>query len=369
VPGAELSSSEELVVSLDYSQFYLHTAEEDPDLAVDLLGDAQNGDGIAQQGGLVVVESPHQNNFEMPLRVEVWTAPPEDDLDEWQEAFEVHLDVGDDGLNYESPTLDITPLPVPPGSYHAIITGRGFVGHGWWPGSTTPGDAWRVRLWPSRGPDQPARLRTFDEGRDDVVTAQYLDSGRAAASRINDDLARGPRARELTPQTGIVRASYTYPGTRRRLFPYAADLSLWTSAGGSNTNVTVGGGYRLSGGNKLDRDFFDGLPTGWPRRPGDYSPWFELRATYRELAAPSTVISEMQWYLLTDLGTDRRETPFPAEPTVVRADLVQTKDSDCATSTTLTIERAHLPSTWVNDMTDVWRCKLEAGDRIYRLGR
>src|SRR5689334_13667120 len=130
--GAVLSSSEDLILSLDYSVFYLRTGEEDPDLAVDLLGE---GDGIAQRGGLVVVTSPHQNNFEMPLRVEVWTGRPEDDLEMWEEAFEVHLDVGDDGLLYESPTVDIVSLPVRRGSYHALITGRGFVDIGW-PGST-----------------------------------------------------------------------------------------------------------------------------------------------------------------------------------------------------------------------------------------
>lgn len=190
MPGAAMSSSEDLVVALDYGQFYLHTSEEDPELAVDLLGEAQGAAGIAQQGGLVVIESPHQNNFEMPLRVEVWTAQPGDNLDDWEDAFEVHLVVGHDGLMYESPTLDMTPLPVPLGSYYAIITGRGFVGHGW-PGSTTPGDSWRIRVWPSDGPSNPARLRRFTDP-DDTDDAPR-GATRSSSRRDTDGLGYDPR--------------------------------------------------------------------------------------------------------------------------------------------------------------------------------
>jgi hypothetical protein len=45
----------------------------------------------------VVVVSPHQNNFAMPLRVEVWPAEPPDDLDDWQEAFLTGLLIGPGG--------------------------------------------------------------------------------------------------------------------------------------------------------------------------------------------------------------------------------------------------------------------------------
>jgi hypothetical protein len=108
----------------------------------------------------VVVLSPHQNNFAMPLRIEVWPSEPPDDLDAWQEAFLAGLLVGPDGLHYESPTMEGTTIPVPPGRYAARITGRGFVNQGW-PGSTTPGDQWRVQLWPAAGPTSPRRLRTW----------------------------------------------------------------------------------------------------------------------------------------------------------------------------------------------------------------
>jgi hypothetical protein len=75
-------------------------------------------------------------------------APP-DDLGQWQEAFEASVLVSDYGMYYESPTLDIERIEVPPGQYRLRITGRGFVARGW-PGSTKPGDEWRIQLWPPR---------------------------------------------------------------------------------------------------------------------------------------------------------------------------------------------------------------------------
>ena len=156
----------ELIVGLDYGQFYLigqrvqHTTGEDPILQ--LVDTAVKGTGIASSDGneLVVVMSPHQNNFAMGLRFELWTVQPPDDLDEWQEAFLTGLAVGEEGLAYESPTLPGETIPVPPGRYGAWIAGRGFVNVGW-PGSTMPGDVWRVQLWPASGPIPARRLRSW----------------------------------------------------------------------------------------------------------------------------------------------------------------------------------------------------------------
>ena len=154
----------ELTVALDYGQFYLigrrvqHPTGADPMLQ--LLDTAISGVGIASSEGneVVVVLSPHQNNFAMRLRVERWAAQPPDDLDDWQEAFLTGLVVGGEGLAYESPTDAYETIPVPPGRYAACIAGRGFVNRGW-PGSTTPGDVWRVQLWPASGPVPARRLR------------------------------------------------------------------------------------------------------------------------------------------------------------------------------------------------------------------
>lgn len=80
---ARLISRQELVVELDYGQFYLSTTGVGPDRVPEVLGQALDGAGVAQTDGVVVVVSPHQNNFEMPLAVEVWDARPDEDLDRW----------------------------------------------------------------------------------------------------------------------------------------------------------------------------------------------------------------------------------------------------------------------------------------------
>jgi len=155
-----------LTVALDYGQFYLvgqPVQQVSPeDLILRLLDTAINGIGIASSEGneVVVVLTPHQNNFAMGLRVELWPSQPADDLDDWQEAFGTGLVVGEGGLAYESPTLASATIPVRPGRYAAWIAGRGFLNRGW-PGSTTPGDAWRVQLWPASGPIPARRLRSW----------------------------------------------------------------------------------------------------------------------------------------------------------------------------------------------------------------
>jgi hypothetical protein len=155
----------ELTVALDYGQFYLigHRVQDDSGEAlIQLLETAINGAGIASSEGneVVVVLSPHQNNFAMRLCVELWATQPPDDLDDWQEAFLTGLVVGEAGVTFESPTLAFHSIPVPPGRYAALIARRGFVNRGW-PGSTRPGDVWRVQLWPSSGPIPPRRLRSW----------------------------------------------------------------------------------------------------------------------------------------------------------------------------------------------------------------
>jgi hypothetical protein len=155
----------DLTVALEYAIFYL-SGDPLPDAAAGALSrvvdEAVAGQGIASTAGneYVVVLSPHQNNFAMPLRVEVWPGEPPDDLDQWQEAFRTGLVVGVGGLVFESPTTETRIVPVPSGRYAVRITGRGFVRRGW-PGSTTPGDEWRLQLWPALGPIRPRRLRAW----------------------------------------------------------------------------------------------------------------------------------------------------------------------------------------------------------------
>jgi hypothetical protein len=158
----------DLTVALDDGQFYLSSPTQAPghdgeDLLT-LVDEAVLGRGVAGAEGedLVVVISPHQNNFDMRLRIEVWATEPPADLDEWQEAFVAGLVIGSAGLVYASPTMEERTVPVAPGRYAVRIMGRGFVHRGW-PGSTTPGDEWRLQLWPAPSSIRPRRLRAWTD--------------------------------------------------------------------------------------------------------------------------------------------------------------------------------------------------------------
>ncbi|GAA0941552.1 hypothetical protein [Pseudonocardia zijingensis] len=151
-----LLRSDALTVCQDHGQFELVTGDMDDDL-VGLIDAANHADGIAQGTVVLVVLSPHQNNFELGLTVEQWSSPPPDDLDAWEEGFEASLTVGDLGLVYHSPPDTYVQLDVPPGAYRARIVGRGFVNNGW-PGSTTPGDVWRIQVWPCAERITPRRI-------------------------------------------------------------------------------------------------------------------------------------------------------------------------------------------------------------------
>ncbi|MFF5225114.1 hypothetical protein [Dactylosporangium sp. NPDC000521] len=117
-------------------------------------------EGIAGDDHAVVVCPPHQNNFEMPLRVELWSGPPADDQAAWQEVFRCCLTVGEDGMYYQSSAAEEVTFDVPGGTYTMSICGRGFVNRGW-PGTTTPGDLWRIQMWRSIAMSPPARVKAW----------------------------------------------------------------------------------------------------------------------------------------------------------------------------------------------------------------
>src|SRR4051794_14064578 len=170
----DLVARHDLVVRMDYGQFTLHggeTALEDADNEA-MLDQAQDGDGVAADDGSMLVLCPHQNNFAMPLTVEVWPAEPVDDLEQWDEGFEADLEVDENGeLLYVSPTADVARCAVSPGRYRVRVVGRGIVARGW-PGSTTPGDSWRVQMWPTGTGPTARRLRSWTA---ENATFAYID--------------------------------------------------------------------------------------------------------------------------------------------------------------------------------------------------
>lgn len=150
----------DLVVALDYGQFGIYGGYRPHVDYMDLLAKAQSGPGIASYECGVVILSPHQNNFRMPLRIEVWHQRPPDDGDSWEEIAECRLAVDVGELRYESPDAGTAMCVVPNGQYAVRICGRGFVNRGW-PGSTEPGDAWRVQLWPAADEFADRRIKAW----------------------------------------------------------------------------------------------------------------------------------------------------------------------------------------------------------------
>ncbi|MFG3618557.1 hypothetical protein [Nocardia sp. NPDC047654] len=144
-------SEETVYLFMDYGQFRIDGGVESPVEEIELLDRALAAHPFASDGLAVVVLSPHQNNFHMPVTVQVWEERPPDDRAEWQQVCETRLRVGPEGiLCLSSPTDGAVDCPVSQGEYLIEISGRGFINYGW-PGSTEPGDVWRIRLWPDDG--------------------------------------------------------------------------------------------------------------------------------------------------------------------------------------------------------------------------
>ena len=136
--------SETYRLFMDYGQFYLFGGGEgDPELVEKAIEDGS----IANDGRNIVVLSPHQNNFDMKIKVELWGDRQDADRDQWQFVSDQTIRISDSGiLNISSVGTKEIGFPLSPGTYHVEISGRGFKNVGW-PGNTKPGDAWRVRLW------------------------------------------------------------------------------------------------------------------------------------------------------------------------------------------------------------------------------
>lgn len=145
-----------LVLAMDYGQFIVNGGQGQSD-ELDLLERAQATPPSSSDGRTVLILSPHQNNFAMEVDVEVWDEPATQDREDWQQVSEDRIVVDSRGLLFlGSPTMDGVTCTVPPGEYLLEVSGRGFITTGW-PGSTQPGDAWRLRLWPTGGesPQEP----------------------------------------------------------------------------------------------------------------------------------------------------------------------------------------------------------------------
>jgi hypothetical protein len=393
-----LIGADDAVVALDYHSFYLFTSPDGWSHVLDALDSARDGIGIAD--GVVTIHSPHQNNFDMPLRTEVWSAEPPSDLDDWQEAFEVHVDVGDYGLVYDTPTLELySTLPVPPGSYHLLITGRGFVAIGW-PGSTSPGDSWRLRLWPSDGPVHPARLAVFADPRVEhpspaaqhvepssptiehveptSATIRHVEQPRPTISDVTHPNFRFrpvgvPAVRRIhrafddatvfSGVRGTATAQRRMPGPRHLLFPYFHDPTGWLTQGGGRLSETS---YALFGVDHDDEAFGDAnriVP-----RKGRID--CHILATVR----PAHVLASWSWLQpptesdpLGDPDLATVELVDPNPPMTLRFDLRTAPDRDGTPTTLMRVTHDQVPATLVEDLSAYWEWMLERADYEFDL--
>ncbi|WP_146251348.1 hypothetical protein [Nocardia tenerifensis] len=96
--------------------------------------------------------NPHQYNFEMRVDVELCDRPKHSERAGWQVVIDETTTRDDRGellISSATSTSDI-PISIAPGSYHIEIRGRGlqFADQ---PDSTSPGDVWRMQVWPADG--------------------------------------------------------------------------------------------------------------------------------------------------------------------------------------------------------------------------
>lgn len=156
---SQFSAEYQFHLEMDHGQFYLggglgHLDDEYP-----LLQQALSAPPHAGDGRTVVVLSPHQSNFHMPVTVQVLLSRPVPDPTMWQQICQDRLEIGEAGTFSIDTTIGTNDVscPVDPDRYLVEVSGRGFVRYQWQ--GDEPADTWRIRLWPDDGiPPIPATL-------------------------------------------------------------------------------------------------------------------------------------------------------------------------------------------------------------------
>ncbi|MFB2556519.1 hypothetical protein [Herbiconiux liangxiaofengii] len=156
VTSGHIVNRQSAVIAMDYGQFTVSGGgASDP---LQLVEAALTNPPSSDDGKTVLVLSPHQNNFAMPVDIEICSARPIDDRADWEQVSEHAVAVGAQGVVIASPTLDEHRFDLEPGDYLLEISGRKFVVIGW-PGTTNPNDEWRIRFWPRWGQKpRPAKI-------------------------------------------------------------------------------------------------------------------------------------------------------------------------------------------------------------------
>lgn len=244
----------------------------------------------------MLVLSPHQNNFDTAVEVEVWDQRPIDDHDAWQQVSEGHLTVDGDGvLCVESPTVDLATCPIEPGQYTIEVSGRGFVTYGW-PGSSQPGDVWRLRLWPDDG--TALRAPKLWE-RPDVETANPADMmsepllyGTVTTkgnSGLDSQMTRPDFTLSEIAGSETVAAVHSIPGS---VYLYAADPQLVTTilqrdAAAQKQVAVWAAGQACTSTNIIDRQWVrDAIAAVASSKPVDLDDYYQRVREERDPAQP-----------------------------------------------------------------------------------
>lgn len=150
--------NQDLQVESDYGQFYMY----DPETQVPVVlpgNDAEDALLLAldeadesrrflgYRHGLVVFLTPSQYNWRASMRVEVSDRQPASDADEWDHVVESPLPVPSGRLLFQAGGGG-TPIEteIPPGTYRARLSGRGFVAG---VGEIEGHESYRLQLWPA----------------------------------------------------------------------------------------------------------------------------------------------------------------------------------------------------------------------------
>lgn len=335
------------VVSMAYGYFELVSGElADAEAERFALSRAECGEGIGAAAGHIVVLSPHQANSRMPLTFELFPERPLDDAGDWEEVTEADALITDERLTFRSPTTDPIDIHISNGLYRVEISGRGFIDTGW-SGRTPPGDEWRLRLWPSHARQDPVRIRRWVdvrlrqrlavEPRHDLEAA-----GRAAVSRIRDDLDRREGARSISTEIGDVEVKFSLPGQLNRLAPYLRYQGGWLFDNGGAIEGKVGEEFYFFGHATLD----NGIAGSRGR----------IACRFLSLRRKTSMFT-WQWELPV-IGPDGAVSAWkPALPVCSKVTFSLTESAiDQATAY---IFHESVPSNWVNDLSAFWKWKLD----------
>ncbi|ANS31756.1 hypothetical protein R1CP_35750 (plasmid) [Rhodococcus opacus] len=132
-----LISSHRLSLVMDYGQFYL-SGDSSPDRQDDLdelVEEALSDGTIASNQTSAVVVSPHQNNFDMQMAIEVWDQNPPEDRGDWDQVVDLILEIDQDGSlllfpsRWRTTPRDGRSGPVPRGSMRPRLRGPRLARH------------------------------------------------------------------------------------------------------------------------------------------------------------------------------------------------------------------------------------------------